>query len=76
MDYKMADSALYVVIHYLLLPETDLSIHRCKGNSPFPMIHNKSLLVSFTLKNAKHPVRSSPTMPSQAQKLCFSGLKV
>lgn len=68
-DYKMTDPALYVVIHYHLLSETDLPMHGCKENSSFPMIHYKSLIVSFTLKNAKHATGRSPVVPSQAQEL-------
>lgn len=66
-DYKMADTGLgwmaetqisphiYVVIHYHLLREIDLSIHRCKENSSFPMIHYKSLLVSLPWKTQSIP---------------------
>lgn len=53
--YKMADTALYVVIHYHLFWETDLSIHRCKENPSFPMIHYKSLLVSLPWKTQSIP---------------------
>lgn len=74
-DYKMADPTLYVVTHYHLLSETDLPIHRCKENSFFPMIRYKSLLVSFTLKNAKHPTRRSPAVLCKVQELFYSELQ-